>query len=123
MKPTTLYLLAFLAVFSVAGYVHASDSDSDYFYGGGSVTDDEMRKFNERLDRLADVTQVAYQRRLTEENAKRAAKNLPELNEEEKKKIFKECFQQKFDYAQHEVGEGGTIFEIGNRNIFDQDEI
>ena len=119
MKPGTLYLFALLLVIAAFGHVRSSDSDSDFYMTNeGFEPDVEMTKFNEKLDHLADVTQRSYQKRLAIETEK-ARKVGKELDEASKKKIFKECFQKKFDYAKLEVGKTGSFFDIGNDNIFD----
>lgn len=118
MKPTTLYLSALFLVFAAVGHVRASDSDSDMMFGESSLTDTEMANFNARLDKIADRTKRSYDKRIQALQKKGRV-----LTEEEKKKVFKECFQKKFDYAKSKTGGEDTIFGLGDRSIFQAEEI
>ena len=127
MKPTTLYLLTLLAVFTGGKNVSAdSDSDNDMFASlhdpnDPNLTDTEMKNFNEKLDKLVDRTTRSYEKRVAKLREK--LKPHREPTKMELDKILKECFQKKFDYGNHEVGKDGTILEIGQRNIFAEEEI
>lgn len=118
MKP----LLSLLSLVLVLAVVRASDSDSDIFAferdEDANLTDTEMKKFNQRLDKIADRTQRSYEKRL-----KSLQKDGCVLSEAEKKKVFKDCFQKKFDYADGKTGDNGSIFDLGDRNIFQQEEV
>lgn len=109
-----------MSLFLVLAVVGASDSDSDMFAfdGEANLTDTEMKKFNAQLDKIADRTQRSYEKRI-----KSLENDGHVLSEEEKKKIFKECFQKKFDYADSKTGSTGSMFDLGERNIFQQDEV
>lgn len=132
MKPTTVYLSALILVLATVSHVHAFykyDTDSDgNFFGEPSKTDAAINKFNERLDKIADRTTACVAKRFETIKQKqnrrdKGAKKLTKMEEKDlKSKIFKECFQEKFDYAKHEVGGTGSIFDIGDINIFQPNE-
>lgn len=134
MKTSITYLLSVFIIFAIISHVHTfygfSDSDDSDAYGilnnyEDDPADKAMKQMNENLDELSNVVQKEYLIRVKDEIARTNAEipdpknHITDLTDLRKERIFKQCFKEKFDYGMLQTGNKNTIFDIGDKSLFD----